>query len=119
MQTNRVDVLSGAFMLLSQSALQKVKGFDERFFMYGEDIDLSYRIQQAGFYNCYYPEITIVHYKGKSTAEKSAFYINHFYGAMELFAEKHFSQSKLRLFFILTGIRLVKTLAHIGIKLRK
>ena len=118
-ETNIVDVLSGAFIMLSRNALHEVKGFDERFFMYGEDIDLSYRIQQAGFLNYYFPEITIVHYKGKSTSPKSAFYINHFYGAMELFSKKHFAHSKVGLFFILTGIRFAKILAYIGIKLRK
>jgi GT2 family glycosyltransferase len=118
-QSNRVDVLSGAFMMLSRKALQKVKGFDERFFMYGEDIDLSFRIQEAGFFNYYYPEITIVHYKGESTSTKSSFYINHFYGAMELFTKKHFGHSKLPLFFILTGIKIAKFLARIGSFIRK
>ena len=118
-QSNRVDVLSGAFMMLSRKALQKVKGFDERFFMYGEDIDLSFRIQEAGFFNYYYPEITIVHYKGESTSTKSSFYIHHFYGAMELFAKKHFGHSKLPLFFILTGIKIAKFLARIGSFIRK
>lgn len=118
-ETNAVDVLSGAFMMLSRKALKEVKGFDERFFMYGEDIDLSYRIQQAGFYNYYFPEITIVHYKGKSTSPKSAFYINHFYGAMELFSKKHFGQPKIGLFFILTGIKVAKLLARIGSLIRK
>jgi GT2 family glycosyltransferase len=118
-QSNRVDVLSGAFMMLSRKALQKVKGFDERFFMYGEDIDLSFRIQEAGFFNYYYPEITIVHYKGESTSIKSSFYIHHFYGAMELFTKKHFGHSKLPLFFILTGIKAAKFLARIGSFIRK
>jgi GT2 family glycosyltransferase len=118
-ESNRVDVLSGAFMMLSRATLQKVKGFDERFFMYGEDIDLSFRIQEAGFFNYYYPEITIVHYKGESTSTKSSFYIHHFYGAMELFAKKHFGHSKLPLFFILTGIKIAKFLARIGSFIRK
>ena len=119
MQSNRVDILSGAFMMLSRKALHEVKGFDERFFMYGEDIDLSYRIQQAGFLNYYLPEITIVHYKGKSTTPKSAFHINHFYGAMELFAQKHFGHSKAGLFFILAGIKIAKFLARIEGLIRK
>ena len=118
-ESNRVDVLSGAFMMLSRASLQKVNGFDERFFMYGEDIDLSYRIQQVGLYNYYYPEITIIHYKGESTAVKSSFYFNNFYGAMELFAKKHFGHSKVGLFFLLTGVKLAKVFAQIGNSFRK
>ncbi|MFM7223231.1 MAG: glycosyltransferase family 2 protein [Bacteroidota bacterium] len=118
-QSNRVEVLSGAFMMLSQKALQKVQGFDERFFMYGEDIDLSCRIQEAGLFNYYFPEITIIHYKGESTAVKSLSYINHFYGAMELFAQKHFNDSKVELFFLLSAIKIVKTFAQIKIRITK
>lgn len=112
-QINCVDVLSGAFMMLSRDALKIVKGFDEQFFMYGEDIDLSYRIQQAGFQNYYFPTVTILHYKGESTAAASSFYIHHFYSAMAIFAKKHFNQSKVGLWFILAGIKLAKTFAQI------
>ena len=112
-EINRVDVLSGAFMMLSRDALKIVKGFDEQFFMYGEDIDLSYRIQQGGLQNYYFPTVTIVHYKGESTAAASSFYIHHFYGAMDIFAKKYFSQSKVGLFFILSGIKLAKSFAQL------
>jgi GT2 family glycosyltransferase len=66
-ETNKIDILSGAFMLMRKTALDKVGLLDEDFFMYGEDIDLSYRIQKGGFDNYYVPETSIIHYKGEST----------------------------------------------------
>jgi len=85
----RVDVLAGAFMLVRKKVLDITGGFDERFFMYGEDIDLSYRIQMAGFTNYYFPSTTIIHFKGESSQRNSRQYITHFYGAMGLFVKKH------------------------------
>jgi GT2 family glycosyltransferase len=70
-QTHEVEVLSGAFMLLRKEALEKAGLLDEDFFMYGEDIDLSYRITKAGYKNYYYPEARIIHYKGESTKKNS------------------------------------------------
>jgi GT2 family glycosyltransferase len=66
-ETNEVDVLVGAFMFMRRTALDKAGLLYEAFFMYGEDIDLSYRITQAGFKNYYFPETKIIHYKGEST----------------------------------------------------
>ncbi len=94
METSPVDVLAGAFMWLRREALDKSGLLDEAFFMYGEDIDLSYRIREAGYLNYYYPEVTIIHYKGESTRKGSLNYIRIFYQAMILFAEKHFSGSR-------------------------
>lgn len=88
---NQVDVLSGAYMFLRKAALEKVGVLDEAFFMYGEDIDLSYRITQGGFVNYYFPETRIIHYKGESTKKSSVNYVFVFYRAMIIFAEKHFS----------------------------
>ncbi len=96
-----VDVLSGAFMLLRKSALEKTGLLDEAFFMYGEDIDLSYRITQAGFKNYYFPKTTIIHYKGESTKKSSVNYVFVFYNAMIIFARKHFSQSGAKLYSFL------------------
>ncbi len=90
-QTNPVEVLTGAFMLIRHEILQKTGGLDEDYFMYGEDIDLSYQIMQAGYVNYYFPETTIVHYKGESTKKGSLNYVILFYKAMLIFAEKHFS----------------------------
>ncbi len=100
-EINEVDVLSGAFMLLRKSTLDKVGLLDEDFFMYGEDIDLSYRIQKGGFRNVYFPETTIIHYKGESTRKRSANYVFVFYKAMVIFARKHFSQGSAGMFSLL------------------
>jgi GT2 family glycosyltransferase len=95
-ENNKVDVLAGAFMMLSKKAIALTKGFDESFFMYGEDIDLSYRIQKAGLQNYYLGGTTIIHFKGESTQKKSANYIEHFYGAIKRFVDKHYSQQKFK-----------------------
>ena len=96
--TSEVDVLSGAFMLMRKETLEKVGLLDETFFMYGEDIDLSYRIQLGGFKNYYFPETKIIHYKGESTKKSSVNYVFVFYRAMIIFAKKHFSQNNAKLF---------------------
>ncbi|MDF9831384.1 glycosyltransferase family 2 protein [Parabacteroides sp. PF5-6] len=87
-----VDVLSGAFLLMRQEALQKVGLLDEDFFMYGEDIDLSYRIKQGGFTNYYVPE-RLLHYKGESTRHNDTKYIKAFYNAMLIFYRKYYPRS--------------------------
>jgi len=103
-KTHQVDVLSGAFMLLRKKALQKTGLLDESFFMYGEDIDLSYRITQAGYKNYYYPGTRIIHYKGESTKKGSLNYVFVFYNAMIVFARKHFSQENARAFSIMINV---------------
>lgn len=100
-ETNEIDILSGAFMLMRNDALQKVGYLDEDFFMYGEDIDLSYRIQKGGYKNVYFPETTIIHYKGESTKKSSVNYVFVFYRAMIIFAKKHFSGNNAWLFSFL------------------
>jgi GT2 family glycosyltransferase len=97
-EINQIDVLSGAFLCVSKSALEKVGLLDETFFMYGEDIDFSYRITQEGFKNYYFPETTIIHYKGESTKKSSINYVFVFYKAMVIFAEKHFSKNNAKVF---------------------
>ena len=83
-------------MLLRKEVLDKIGYLDETFFMYGEDIDLSYRITQAGYKNYYYPEARIIHYKGESTKKSSLNYVFMFYNAMIIFARKHYSQKNAR-----------------------
>ncbi|MDR0798200.1 MAG: glycosyltransferase family 2 protein [Dysgonamonadaceae bacterium] len=90
-QINEVDVLAGAFMIIRKEALNQTGLLDETFFMYGEDIDLSYRIKQSGYKNYYVPE-TIIHYKGEST-QKDFKYVKHFYQAMLIFYDKHYPES--------------------------
>ncbi|MBM3937567.1 MAG: glycosyltransferase [Sphingomonadales bacterium] len=92
-ETHEVDVLSGAFMMMRSLALDHVGLLDEDYFMYGEDIDLSYRIMLGGYKNVYFADTTIIHYKGESTKRKSANYVKVFYNAMVLFAKKHYSSS--------------------------
>ena len=88
-ENHEVAVLSGAFMMVSKKVLDKLGGFDETFFMYAEDIDLSYRIRKAGYLNYYFAESTILHFKGESTKKETLQYIQTFYGAMVLFVKKH------------------------------
>lgn len=100
-ETNEIEILSGAFMLMRKEALDKVGLLDEDFFMYGEDIDLSYRIIKGGYKNVYFPETRIIHYKGESTKKSSVNYVFVFYRAMVIFARKHFSQKNAKLFSFL------------------
>jgi len=88
-EVNKVDILSGAFMMVKKDVLDITGGFDEQFFMYGEDIDLSYRLQQTGHYNYYFPDCVIIHFKGESTRKDSK-YVRLFYKAMVQFVQKHF-----------------------------
>ena len=116
-QIHKVDVLSGAFMLLRAETLNKIGLLDETFFMYGEDIDLSYRITLGGYNNYYYPETTIIHYKGESTKKGSVNYVLVFYNAMKIFARKHFSKGKgagTMIFFINLAIYLRAAMAIAG-----
>ena len=103
-EVHKVDVLSGAFMLLRKSALDKTGLLDEDYFMYGEDIDLSYRIQKAGYHNYYFPHTRIIHYKGESTKKSSINYVFVFYRAMVIFARKHFAKGNAQLFSVLINI---------------
>lgn len=89
----QVDVLSGAFFMVKKEVLKKTGSFDEQFFMYGEDIDLSYRIQQAGYKNYYLAVAKIIHFKGESTKKGSLNYVKLFYSAMSKFVKKHYKKS--------------------------
>jgi cellulose synthase/poly-beta-1,6-N-acetylglucosamine synthase-like glycosyltransferase len=110
-KTSEVDVLSGAFMMVSKKILDSTGGFDELFFMYGEDIDLSYRIQKAGFHNFYYADCSIIHFKGESTKKQTVEYIRIFYGAMKLFVKKHYALPIVFAFtFIIEIVIIIKSL---------
>jgi GT2 family glycosyltransferase len=100
-EAHEIAVLSGAFMLLRQAALAQVGLLDEDYFMYGEDIDLSYRLTQGGWQNWYFPEVRILHYKGESTKRTSVNYVLVFYRAMVIFARKHFASSRASVFSLL------------------
>ena len=102
--THSIDVLSGAFMFMRKDALEKSGYLDEDFFMYGEDIDLSYRISQAGYKIYYHPQTRVIHYRGESTKKSSINYVFIFYQAMVIFARKHFSPNRAQFFAFLIQI---------------
>lgn len=88
-ETHAAPVLSGACFWVSGAILAGIGGFDEQFFLYAEDIDLSYRLERAGFVNYYLADTTIIHFKGESTL-KDIRYVRQFYKAMSQFRRKHF-----------------------------
>ena len=98
-----VDILVGAFMWIRKEDYVSVAGFDEDYFMYGEDIDLSYKIRKKGLENYYIGTVPVLHYKGEST-DRNAVYIKRFYGAMRLFYKKHFSSNWFLDFVVSAGI---------------
>ncbi|HEX2608682.1 MAG TPA: glycosyltransferase family 2 protein, partial [Flavisolibacter sp.] len=97
-QDHEVDVLAGAFMMVRKTVLDRIGSFDERFFMYGEDVDLSYRIQEAGYENWYLSSTTIIHFKGESTKRGSLNYVRMFYSAMSVFVQKHYGGTRAGVF---------------------
>jgi GT2 family glycosyltransferase len=100
-----VPVLVGAFMILRKSVYKEVHGFDEDYFMYGDDIDLSYKVDELGYDNMYNGKTAILHYKGESTL-KDKVYAKRFYGAMQLFYIKHFKSSFLFNIMVWFGVKL-------------
>jgi len=97
-KSHEVDVLAGAFLMVRKDLLDTVGSFDETFFMYGEDVDLSYRLQQSGLKNYYLGELPIIHFKGESTKRGSLNYVKMFYNAMSIFVSKHYGGNKARIF---------------------
>ena len=114
--TGAVTVLPGAFMFMRRSLYNKVGGFDKAFFMYGEDIDLSYSIEKAGYKNYYLGSAHVLHYKGESSQQDKV-YLDRFYGAMHIFYKKHFSKNFFQDGLIYLGIEVTKLLK--GFSLRK
>ncbi len=92
---HEVDTLTGAFMFMRKDIFLEVGGFDEDYFMYGEDIDLSYRVRASGYSNHYLSETNIIHFKGESTRKMSFDYVRRFYEAMIIFAKKHTAGSSV------------------------
>ncbi|MEP6804736.1 MAG: glycosyltransferase family 2 protein [Flavobacterium sp.] len=102
-ETGKVDILVGAFMLMKRDLYVELEGFDEKCFMYADDIDLSYRVLQKNKSNYYFHETTVLHYKGESTV-KDEKYMKRFQEAMTFFYQKHFKKSWFFEFFIQIGI---------------
>lgn len=92
--TAEVDSVMGAYMLVRASALSQAGLFDERFFMYGEDLDLAFRIKARGWRVFYYPAVTVLHHKGASSRKQSERSIREFYKAMRVFYQKHYAQKQ-------------------------
>lgn len=106
-ETGEVQVLVGAFMLLKTDVYKKVGGFDEDYFMYGEDIDLSYKLLKANYKNYYLGNITMLHYKGESTT-KDKNYLKRFYGAMHIFYKKHFKSNGVFKILVFSGVAMMR-----------
>lgn len=115
-QQGEVDVLPGAFMLVKREVYTEVNGFDEDYFMYGEDIDFSYKLLAAGYRNYYYGNNGILHYKGESPQMDGA-YLDRFYGAMKIFYKKHYNSNLLMNAMVQAGIAASKSLRKL--KMRK
>lgn len=105
-EIGEVDCLTGAFMLMPKTVVDEVGGLDEDFFMYGEDIDLCYRIKESGYKILYYPKAKIIHYKGGSSKKKRNKVIYDFYQAMWIFYKKHYYShyNFIVTLFVYTGI---------------
>ncbi|MDA7558246.1 glycosyltransferase family 2 protein [Flavobacteriaceae bacterium] len=101
----KVDILVGAFMFIKKTVYDQVGGFDEDYFMYGEDIDLSYKLLKADFQNYYFGETTCIHYKGESTVRNKSYY-KRFFGAMRIFYNKHFKTNFVIDAVIMIGIHM-------------
>ena len=112
-ETSLTEVISGAFMFIRRKALDIAGLLDEDFFMYGEDIDLSYRLLQTNYKNYYFPGTAIIHFKGRSTPRNSFKDIHHFYRAMRVYVRKRAKERNNRPFILLIicAIRLREGLA--------
>ena len=97
-EVNEIEIMPGAFILFRREVYSQIGGLDESYFMYGEDIDFSWRIHLAGWKNYYLPETRIIHYKGESTKKGSMNYVYTFYNAMSIFVKRYFSGGNARLF---------------------
>ncbi len=121
-QPHKIDILAGAYIFVRTDILKKCNGFDEDYFMYGEDIDLSYKFSKLGYDNYYLPT-PIIHYKGESTKKDSFRYVKVFYEAMLIFFQKHYpSYSGIYRIFIKfaillrAGISMLKRFVHKAVR---
>ncbi|MCW3161480.1 glycosyltransferase family 2 protein [Chryseobacterium oryctis] len=111
-----VDVITGAFLLVKKDVYEKVGGLDDAYFMYGEDIDLCYTLLKNGYQNYYYGKESILHHKGESTI-KNEVYLERFYGAMQIFINKYYKDSKpIQYSFLKAGLKLRHTIEKLKLK---
>ncbi|MEE6128457.1 glycosyltransferase family 2 protein [Chryseobacterium arthrosphaerae] len=111
-----VEVITGAFLLAKKEVYQKIGGLDEAYFMYGEDIDLCYTFLRNGYKNFYYGKASILHHKGESTIRDEV-YLERFYGAMQIFIDKYYKDSKpMQYSFLNAGLKLRHQIEKIRLK---
>ncbi|SHF21346.1 glycosyltransferase family 2 protein [Chryseobacterium vrystaatense] len=111
-----VDVVTGAFLLIKRDIYEKIGGLDETYFMYGEDIDLCYTLLRNGYKNYYYGKASLLHHKGESTI-KDEVYLDRFYGAMQIFIDKYYRESKpMQYSFLKAGLKLRHKIEKIKLK---
>jgi hypothetical protein len=113
-ETYPVDAVSGSFMMARGDVIERVGGFDEMFFMYGEDLDWCYRIMKAGYKVYYVHRTTIIHFKGESTRRSDIDELRLFYRAMQQFVRKHFSRSRAVVLLLSLGIAVRGAAAWLG-----
>lgn len=115
-EVTEVEVITGAFFLVKTDIYNKIGGLDEKYFMYGEDIDICYTLLNHGFKNYYYGKASILHHKGESTI-KDEVYLQRFYGAMQIFIDKYYKNSKpLQYSFLRAGLKLRHKIEQIKLK---
>lgn len=115
-EISEVEVITGAFLLIKKDVYKNIGGLDESYFMYGEDIDLCYTLLRKGYKNYYYGKVSILHYKGESTI-KNDFYLKRFYGAMQIFIDKYYKDTKpMQYSFLKAGLKLRYQIEKIKLK---
>lgn len=115
-EISEVEVITGAFLLIKKDVYKNIGGLDESYFMYGEDIDLCYTLLRKGYRNYYYGKVSILHYKGESTI-KNDFYLKRFYGAMQIFIDKYYKDTKpMQYSFLKAGLKLRYQIEKIKLK---
>ncbi|MBT8220133.1 MAG: glycosyltransferase family 2 protein [Bacteroidia bacterium] len=119
LDNHQVEVLTGAFLLTRKTILNKIGGFDETYFMYGEDIDLSLQILNQGFYNYYIGQVSIVHFKGESTPRRGLNYHYNFFHSMLLFVRKNLSRNFLFIGFLKIALLVLGALKFLKTNLKK
>jgi len=113
-KTYSVDAISGAFMMMRREVYEKTGGLDETFFMYGEDLDLCYRVNKAGYKVYYVHSTEIIHYKGESTKRSNLNEVKVFYEAMHIFVKKYYAGSWFLLLFLRSAIFFREMIAFLG-----
>ncbi len=117
-EIGKIEILTGSFFFTTKKVFQQAGGFDETYFMYGEDIDLSYTILNLGYQNYYFGQSSIIHYKGESTVKNKIHY-QRFFGAMKIFVKKYYRKPFITYIFLLFGLKVRYQLALLIYKFEK